>query len=195
VSAVNKATKMTKICVYCGSSNGILDVYSIAAEELGVEMARRDIDLIYGGGSVGLMGKISSAVHVSGGSVLGIIPEQLHPVEISGRSIGEVLVTRDMHERKKRMSALADGFIALPGGLGTLEELLEMLTWRQLGLHLKPIGILNIDGFFDDLLKFIKKAVNAGFISPQSERLLIVSTTPSDLLDKLLADRTFDENV
>ena len=183
---------MKKICVYCGASKGLGREYSDAAEALGVEMARRNLGLVYGGGSMGLMGKVSSAVHKSGGTVLGIIPKELEPVEISGLTVGKVVVTRDMHERKKNMFTLSDAFIALPGGFGTLEELLEMITWQQLGFHSKPIGILNVNGFFDSLLCFFSEAVLAGFISQESKDAILVSTSPSDLLDKLSSFRVTD---
>ena len=176
---------MNTICVYCGASKGFLQEYSDAAEALGVEMARRNLGLVYGGGSVGLMGKVSSAVHTSGGTVLGIIPKELEPAEISGLTPGKVMVTLDLHERKKNMFRLSDAFIALPGGFGTLEELLEMITWQQLGFHSKPIGILNVSGFFDSLLRFFSEAVQAGFVSRQAEQALLVSRNPSDLLEKL----------
>ena len=130
------------VCVYCGSSVGSNSSYSVAARLLGGELVKRGISLVYGGGSVGLMGSLAEAVNSDGGSVLGIIPYSLEPEEISGKTPGQVVVTSGMHERKTQMAARADAFIALPGGLGTLEELFEIATWRQLGHHEKPIGIL-----------------------------------------------------
>ena len=178
---------LKQICVYCGSSVGLNSEYARAAENLGRELVQRNFGLVYGGGSVGLMGKLSKEVHERGGSVLGIIPKKLLPKEISGETSGELIVTEDMHERKKYMSTLADAFIALPGGFGTLEELLEILTWHQLGLHAKPVGILNVSGFFDSFLRFLDDAVAAGFISETARQIPVVGTTPTELIEKLLA--------
>jgi len=178
---------LKQICVYCGSSMGLKDEYANAAENLGRELVERNLGLVYGGGSVGLMGKVSKVVHEQGGSVLGVIPKMLRPKEISGETHGELIVTEDMHERKKYMSTLADAFIALPGGFGTLEELLEIITWHQLGLHAKPVGILNVNGFFNSLLAFLDDAVSAGFISETARQILVVGATPTELVAKLLA--------
>lgn len=173
------------ICVYCGSSPGKSECFSLAVEQFGHELVRRQLSLVYGGGSVGLMGKLARVVSSGGGQVLGIIPESLHPTEISGETPGRVMVTKTMHERKTHMADLADAFVALPGGIGTLEELFEIATWRQLGHHSKAIGLLNVNGFFDTLLKFIDELVSAGFISYETRALFIVESEPRVLLDKL----------
>lgn len=176
---------LDRICVFCGSTLGVRAEYAIAAQNLGYALSDRGIDLVYGGGSVGLMGKVAFAVQERGGSVMGVIPKSLQPKEISGDTFGELIVTEDMHERKKHMFALADAFIAIPGGFGTLEELLEIITWRQLGLHSKPIGILNVDGFFDSFLLFVNEAFLAGFVSETARNLFVVSTMPEELIERL----------
>ena len=176
---------LRRICVFCGSSTGLKAEFVNAAEALGTKLACRNIGLIYGGGSVGLMGVVSQSAHNQGGAVIGVIPEQLKPIEISGETRGEVIVTKDMHERKQHMSSLADAFIAMPGGFGTLEELFEMITWKQLGFHSKPVGILNVDGFYDALLKFLDESVSLGFISKSARELLFVAESPDELLNKL----------
>jgi uncharacterized protein (TIGR00730 family) len=174
------------VCVYCGSSKGDKEEYSRAAKRLGEELVDRNIQLVYGGGSMGLMGDVASAVQQRGGRVVGIIPKHLEPSEISGKTYGEVLVTENMHERKMHMANLADAFVALPGGFGTLEELLEIITWRQLNLHSKRIGVLNTEGYFDSLLHFFDQAVSAGFINSEARDMLIQAETPELLIEKLL---------
>ena len=173
------------VCVYCGSSQGVNESYSIAAQQLGSELAKRQMALVYGGGSVGLMGKVAAAASSYGALVTGIIPKSLEPEHISGTTPGQVIVTESMHERKTQMAARADAFIALPGGLGTLEELFEIATWRQLGYHQKPIGLLNTGGFFDPLLAFLDNTVAEGFVSFETRSYFIVETRVSNLLDKL----------
>lgn len=176
---------LRRVCVFCGSSTGLKAEFISAAKAVGTKLARENIGLVYGGGSVGLMGVVSQSAHEQGGAVVGVIPEKLKPKEISGETCGEVIVTRDMHERKRHMSSLADAFIAMPGGFGTLEELFEMITWKQLGFHSKPIGILNVDGFYDALLKFLDEAVSSGFISKSAREFLFVAESPDELLDML----------
>ena len=161
----------SSVCVFCGSKTGNRSSFVEAAELLGEELVRRGVGLVYGGGGVGLMGKVSGTVFRKGGKVLGVIPVALQPVELSGESVGEVRVVADMHERKALMAKEADAFIALPGGFGTLEELLEVITWQQLGYHTKPIGCLNIDGYFDLLLAFIDKSVQSGFITQEAREI------------------------
>ncbi|BAT96573.1 hypothetical protein LR48_Vigan345s000900 [Vigna angularis] len=178
-------SKFKRICVYCGSSSGNKASYQEAAVELGEEMVKRRIDLVYGGGSVGLMGLVSQAVHDGGRHVLGVIPRSLMPIEITGEPIGEVRAVSDMHQRKAEMARQADAFIALPGGYGTLEELLEIITWAQLGIHSKPVGLLNVDGFYNSLLCFIDKAVDEGFISPKARRIIVSAPTAKDLVREL----------
>ncbi|XP_038903676.1 cytokinin riboside 5'-monophosphate phosphoribohydrolase LOG7 isoform X2 [Benincasa hispida] len=145
----------------------------------------RRIDLVYGGGSVGLMGLVSQAVHDGGRHVLGIIPRTLMPVEITGETVGEVKPVSDMHQRKAEMARQADAFIALPGGYGTLEELLEVITWAQLGIHRKPVGLLNVDGYYNSLLSFIDKAVDEGFVSPTARRIIVSAPTAKALVRQL----------
>ncbi|KAG5052461.1 hypothetical protein AAZX31_02G184900 [Glycine max] len=178
-------SKFKRICVYCGSSSGNKASYQEAAVELGKEMVERRIDLVYGGGSVGLMGLVSQAVHDGGRHVLGVIPKSLMPREITGDPIGEVRAVSDMHQRKAEMARQADAFIALPGGYGTLEELLEIITWAQLGIHSKPVGLLNVEGFYNSLLSFIDKAVDEGFISPKARRIIVSAPTAKDLVREL----------
>ncbi|XP_031129101.1 cytokinin riboside 5'-monophosphate phosphoribohydrolase LOG1 isoform X1 [Ipomoea triloba] len=148
-------------------------------------MVSRNIDLVYGGGSIGLMGLVSQAVHDGGRHVIGVIPKTLMPRELTGETVGEVKAVADMHQRKAEMSKHSDAFIALPGGYGTLEELLEVITWAQLGIHDKPVGLLNVDGYYNSLLSFIDKAVEEGFISPSARHIIISAPTPKELVKKL----------
>ncbi|XP_044481148.1 cytokinin riboside 5'-monophosphate phosphoribohydrolase LOG7-like isoform X1 [Mangifera indica] len=178
-------SRFRRICVFCGSSSGNKTSYQEAAVALGKELVDRKIDLVYGGGSVGLMGLVSQAVHDGGRHVLGIIPRSLMPSQITGETIGEVRAVSDMHQRKAEMARQADAFIALPGGYGTLEELLEVITWAQLGIHDKPVGLLNVDGFYNSLLSFVDKAVDEGFISPTARRILVSAPTAKQLFRQL----------
>ncbi|CAI0391173.1 unnamed protein product [Linum tenue] len=179
-------SRFKRICVFCGSSSGKKPTYQEAAVQLGQELkVERRIDLVYGGGSVGLMGLVSQAVHDGGRHVLGVIPRTLMPVEITGGSVGEVRAVSDMHQRKAEMARQADAFIALPGGYGTLEELLEVITWAQLGIHRKPVGLLNVDGYYNSLLSFIDKAVDEGFVSPMARRIIVSAPTAKDLVRQL----------
>ncbi|OIV89188.1 hypothetical protein TanjilG_25155 [Lupinus angustifolius] len=178
-------SRFKRICVYCGSSSGNKASYQEAAIELARELVERRIDLVYGGGSVGLMGLVSQAVHDGGRHVLGVIPRSLMTKEITGDPIGEVRAVSDMHQRKAEMARHADAFIALPGGYGTLEELLEIITWAQLGIHSKPVGLLNVDGFYNSLLSFIDKAVDEGFISPKARRIIVSASTAKHLVREL----------
>ncbi|KAL6559103.1 Cytokinin riboside 5'-monophosphate phosphoribohydrolase log7 [Orobanche hederae] len=180
-----RKSRFKRICVFCGSSSGKKPSYQEAAVELGKEMVERRIDLVYGGGSVGLMGLVSQAVHDGGRHVLGIIPRTLMPREITGQTIGEVQAVSDMHQRKAEMARQADAFIALPGGYGTLEELLEVITWAQLGIHRKPVGLLNVEGFYNSLLSFLDKAVDEGFISPTARRIIVSAPTAKQLVREL----------
>ena len=148
---------MKSLCVYCGSSTGNSPLFTEAARELGSLMSRRGIGLVYGGGNVGLMGVIADEVLKCGGTVTGVIPHALLRKEVGHHGLTQLHVVKDMHECKAMMAALADGFIAMPGGFGTLEELFEALTWSQLGLHNKPIGLLNVDGFYDRLVGFVQE--------------------------------------
>ncbi|XP_052175955.1 cytokinin riboside 5'-monophosphate phosphoribohydrolase LOG7 [Diospyros lotus] len=178
-------SRFKRICVFCGSSSGKKPSYQEAAVELGKELVERRIDLVYGGGSVGLMGLVSQAVHDGGRHVLGVIPRTLMPREITGVTIGELRTVSDMHQRKAEMARQADAFIALPGGYGTLEELLEVITWAQLGIHRKPVGLLNVEGYYNSLLCFLDKAVDEGFISPTARRIIVSAPTAKELVREL----------
>eukprot|EP00195_Chlamydomonas_chlamydogama_P011109 CAMPEP_0202893836 /NCGR_PEP_ID=MMETSP1392-20130828/3336_1 /ASSEMBLY_ACC=CAM_ASM_000868 /TAXON_ID=225041 /ORGANISM="Chlamydomonas chlamydogama, Strain SAG 11-48b" /LENGTH=215 /DNA_ID=CAMNT_0049578311 /DNA_START=122 /DNA_END=769 /DNA_ORIENTATION=- len=177
---------INKLCVFCGSSSGTKPSYTQAAVALGKELAKENIGLVYGGGTVGLMGTIARTVHDIKGDagVIGVIPESLTPKELSGSMIGELHVVQDMHQRKAKMAQFADGFIAMPGGFGTFEELLEVTTWQQLGFHEKPVALLNVEGFFDPLLAFFQHSINEGFIKPHHNNL-IVSSDPAELIQKM----------
>ncbi|KAG6522381.1 cytokinin riboside 5'-monophosphate phosphoribohydrolase LOG3-like [Zingiber officinale] len=179
------SSRFRRVCVFCGSSSGKKESYRLAAIQLGHELVQRNIDLVYGGGSVGLMGLVSQAVHDGGRHVLGVIPRTLMPREITGVTVGEVRAVSGMHQRKAEMARQADAFIALPGGYGTLEELLEVITWAQLGIHDKPVGLLNVDGYYNSLLCFIDKAVDEGFIAPAARHIIISAPTAHELLSKL----------
>ncbi|TVU15197.1 hypothetical protein EJB05_38704 [Eragrostis curvula] len=178
-------SRFRRICVFCGSSHGKKKSYQDAAVELGKELVARNIDLVYGGGSVGLMGLVSRAVYNGGRHVIGVIPKTLMPREITGETVGEVKPVADMHQRKAEMARQSDAFIALPGGYGTLEELLEVIAWAQLGIHDKPVGLLNVDGYYNSLLSFIDKAVEEEFISPTARHIIVLAPTPKELLQKL----------
>ncbi|KAL8140992.1 hypothetical protein V2J09_007013 [Rumex salicifolius] len=178
-------SKFRRVCVFCGSSSGKKSSYQEAAIQLGQQLAERRIDLVYGGATVGLMGLVSQAVHDGGGHVLGVIPKSLMPVAITGQIVGEVKTVSSMHQRKAEMARQADAFIALPGGFGTLEELLEVVTFAQLGIHRKPVGLLNVDGYFNSLLSFIDKAFDEGFIPPPADRIIVSAPTAEELIQKL----------
>ncbi|KAJ8510689.1 hypothetical protein OPV22_001123 [Ensete ventricosum] len=185
VAKRSSASRFRRVCVFCGSSPGKKASYQLAATQLGHELVQRNIDLVYGGGSVGLMGLVSQAVHDGGRHVLGVIPRTLMPREITGEPVGEVRAVSGMHQRKAEMARQADAFIALPGGYGTLEELLEVITWAQLGIHDKPVGLLNVDGYYNSLLSFLDKAVDEGFIAPAARHIVISAHTAHELLSKL----------
>ncbi|CAL5376926.1 hypothetical protein CsSME_00009062 [Camellia sinensis var. sinensis] len=178
-------SRFKRVCVFCGSSTGKRDCYRDAAIELGQELVSRRLDLVYGGGSVGLMGLVSQAVHDGGGHVLGIIPRTLMSKELTGETVGEVKPVADMHQRKAEMARHSDCFIALPGGYGTLEELLEVITWAQLGIHDKPVGLLNVDGYYNFFLTFIDKAVDDGFIKPYQRHIFVSAPNAKELVQKL----------
>ncbi|XP_040993645.1 cytokinin riboside 5'-monophosphate phosphoribohydrolase LOG8-like isoform X1 [Juglans microcarpa x Juglans regia] len=222
-----KMGKFQRVCVFCGSNSGNRKIFSDSALDLGRELAERKMDLVYGGGSVGLMGLVSQTAFDGGCHVLGVIPTALIPVEISGHAVGEVLIVSDMHERKAEMARQADAFVALPGiymqiyvnfeieirlslinlldidrckffplnpfsllykyagGYGTMEELLEMITWSQLGIHNKPVGLLNIDGYYDCLLGLFDKGVEEGFIDPSARNIIISAKTARELIQRM----------
>jgi hypothetical protein len=172
-----------RICVFCGSNAGRGRKHQAAAAKLGHCLAERGVGLVYGGGKVGLMGTIADAVLERGGEVIGVIPQDLVNKELAHTGLADLRVVTSMHERKALMERFADGFIALPGGFGTLDELCEILTWAQLGLHRKPCGILNVDGYFDLFLEFADHAVEQGFIQPKHRALVLESDDPNALLD------------
>jgi uncharacterized protein (TIGR00730 family) len=180
---------MKSICVYCGSRTGNSELHSETARLLARELVKNDIALVYGGGNIGLMGVIADEVMRLGGEATGIIPKGLLEKEVAHGGLTRLHIVKDMHERKAMMIDLSDGFIALPGGLGTLEELFEVLTWAQLKFHNKPVGLLNTQGFFNSLIEFIQQLVAQGFLQPLHADLLMVETEPSVLLQRFRAFR------
>ena len=173
------------VCVYCGSRPGVKSAYADAARELGGAIGARGWQLVYGGGKVGLMGEVANAALAAGGRVVGVIPESLKQMEVEHLGLHELHVVPTMHVRKQMMAERAQAFIAMPGGIGTLEELYEVWTWRQLGYHDQPIGLLNVDGYFDSLLHFMDVSVEQGFLAAQWRNLLKVSDSPITLLDEM----------
>ncbi len=173
-----------KLAVYCGSRTGADPRYARAAQALGAALGTQGIDLVFGGGHVGLMGVVADSVLAQGGRVYGVIPEHLRDRELAHPSLTELFVVRDMHERKAKMAELADGFVALPGGIGTLEELFEAWTWGQLGFHHKPCGLINVDGFYDPLLALARTMEAAGFLQQEYVDMLVVSESAEDLIDR-----------
>jgi uncharacterized protein (TIGR00730 family) len=176
---------LARLCVFCGTNAGSRPDYGEAARALGRLLAERNIELVYGGASVGIMGELADAVHENGGHVTGIIPQQLMKKEEAHTGIPDLIVVASMHQRKSQMADLADGFVALPGGIGTLEGFLEILTWGQLGIHAKPSGLLNVAGYFDSLIRFLDEAVREGFLTAEHRELILIDTDPAGLLDQL----------
>jgi len=176
---------MKNITVFCGSSFGTEDIYKKQAFLLGQTFAKQQIQLIYGGADVGLMGTVADGVLSEGGKAIGVLPQFLQSKEIAHKNLTELIIVETMHERKMKMNDLCDGVIVLPGGYGTLEEFFEMITWAQLGLHKKPIGILNIDGFYDDLIKLVQTMVNKGFLKQVNSDMLLISNSIDELLEKM----------
>jgi len=174
---------MKAVCVFCGSSGGLRDSYAKTARRMGAEVSRRGIRLIYGGGKVGLMGEVAGAALAGGGEVIGVIPRALLEKEISHEGLSKLYVVGSMHERKKLMADLSDGFIALPGGYGTFEEFLEVLSWAQLSIHEKPCSLLDVDGFYEPLSALFDKAVEEGFVQPGHRSLVLKEEDPGRLLD------------
>lgn len=179
------STEIKNICVYCGSRSGRLDAYAKMADELAESLVSRNIRLIYGGASIGIMGVVADRVLSLGGEVIGVIPEALAHKEVAHHHLTALHVTHSMHERKMLMAQLADGFIALPGGLGTLEELFEVWTWAQLGFHHKPCGLLNVAGYYDALIHFLDHITAEQFVSPQQRAMLLVADSANALLDRM----------
>ena len=178
------------ICVFCGSASGRAPNYAAAARELGQLLAERGIGLVYGGGNVGLMGELADAVLDAGGRAIGVIPQQLVDREIAHGGLTELHVVENLHQRKALMAELADAFLTLPGGVGTMEELFEVWSWGRLGLHSKPCGLLNVDGYFDSLRTLTDQMVTEGFLEPEYRKMLLIEEQPSVLLDRLTAHAT-----
>lgn len=176
---------MKSLCVFCGSSRGADSDYAARARAFGRVLVSRGIRLVYGGASVGIMGALADEVLENGGEVIGVIPEAIMGVEIAHSGLTELRVVRSMHERKALMGDLSEGFVALPGGLGTLEELFEVYTWAQLGIHDKPVGLLNVAGYYDSLIDFLDGAVRAKFLKSSHRDALIVATDPAALVERL----------
>ncbi len=176
---------MKRVCVFCGSNPGLRAEYAEAARGLAREIVERKLGLVYGGGSVGLMGALADAALAAGGEVIGVIPRPLATRELAHRHLSEMRLVESMHERKATMAALVDGFITLPGGLGTFEETLEILTWAQLGIHLKPVGILDVLGYYEGLRRFLGHAEREGFVRPEHAALLLFSPSAPELLDTM----------
>lgn len=178
---------MKHVCVFCGASAGNRPSYKQAAEKMGQLLAAQNRTLVYGGGHVGLMGVVADAVLAAGGTVIGVIPKFLADKEIAHPNLTELILVSSMHERKAKMAELADGFVAMPGGYGTLEEFTEILTWAQLGLHQKPFGLLNIEGFYDPLLGWFDLALQEGFLADRQRKLVLEATDPDSLLTLMTA--------
>jgi uncharacterized protein (TIGR00730 family) len=191
---------MKTLCIYCGSSPGTLNEYQEAARALGATLALKQIRMVYGGGNVGLMGIAADSALAAGGTVIGVMPEGLVKKEVAHRGLTELRVVSSMHERKHLMAELSDGFLALPGGIGTAEELLEAFTWTQLGIHLKPCGLLNVFGFFDGLLMQLKRMVDDRFLRSEQVTQLIVESHVEKMIDQMVTakpviiDKWMDKN-
>ena len=176
--------KIENICVYCGSSPGLNPAFTRAATILGKTLAERDIGLVYGGAAVGIMGVVANAALANGGKAIGVIPKALAVKEVAHTGLNELHVVESMHERKAMMAELSDGFIALPGGWGTLEEIFEILTWAQLGFHRKPCGLLNVEGYYDDLISFLENAFAQQFVNDLYRPILMTACEPENMLDQ-----------
>ncbi len=178
-----------RVAVYCGSNAGVRPGYGDAARRLGAELGARGLGLVYGGGNVGLMGILADAALAAGAEVTGVIPRAMVERELAHARLTELRVVSSMHERKALMAELADAFLALPGGLGTLDELFEVWTWGQLGLHTRPIGLLDVEGFFGPLVAHLDRAVAEGFVRPQHRAMVIIESEPGPLLERFAAWR------
>lgn len=179
---------MKRICVFCGAHSGNRPAYLDAAFHLARRMASRGLELVYGGASIGLMGTIANVMIENGGEVIGVIPQHIVDLEVAHSRLKDLRIVQTMHERKALMADLSDAFIAMPGGFGTLDELCEILTWCQLGLHDKPIGLLNVEGYYDAFLAFADHAVREGFLKPEYRQMLLVHEDPESLLRMLEAE-------
>ncbi|MGI9657811.1 MAG: TIGR00730 family Rossman fold protein [Gaiellaceae bacterium] len=179
--------RVERVCVFCGSRPGDDPLYTATANALGGMLASRDIGVVYGGAGIGVMGALADGALSQGGEVIGVIPQSLLEREVGHTGLSELRVVGTMHERKATMAELADAFVVLPGGIGTLEELFEIWTWAHLRIHNKPIGVLNVRGFFDPLHEFVRSLVGAGFLAPESSSLLLEEHDPSELLARIVA--------
>ncbi|MEM7087016.1 MAG: TIGR00730 family Rossman fold protein [Bacteroidota bacterium] len=177
--------KLSKICVFCGSSDGNDDQITAATVALGELFSQKEITLVYGAAKIGVMGTLAQTMLDQKGTVIGIIPQFLKKKEVVHLGLTEIITTQNMHQRKLKMQEISDGFIVLPGGFGTLEELFEIITWLQLGLHTKPIGLLNVNGFYDHLLLLLETMVRKGFLKMDNYELLLVDTSAENLLEKM----------
>jgi uncharacterized protein (TIGR00730 family) len=176
---------LSSICIFCGSNGGVDPAYLAAAQTVGAGLARRGIRVVYGGGRVGMMGAVADAARAEGGEVVGVIPQQIFDLEIGHTGLDDLRVVSSMHERKALMAELADAFVALPGGIGTLEELFEVYTWAQLGLHVKPLALLDVAGYFEPLAAFLDHAVAQRFLRPDTRAMLAVANDFDGLLETL----------
>jgi len=174
-----------RITVFCGSSLGNENVYALQANQLGKTLAKQNIELVYGGAKIGLMGAVADGALSEGGKVIGVLPKFLRSKEIAHEGLTELILVDSMHERKTKMNELCDGVVALPGGFGTLEEFFEMLTWGQLGLHQKPVAVLNINGFYDSLISLVQTMVDKGLLKEVNQKMFLVSDNINDLLNKM----------
>lgn len=179
---------MKRIAVFCGSKNGKSDVYQEGAVQLGKELAKRDITLVYGGSSLGLMGTIADTVLEHGGRAIGVIPEDLKEIEQAHRGLTELIYVQTMHERKAKMAELSEGFIAMPGGTGTLDEFIEIFTWQQIGLHQKPCGLLNIHRYYDPLIDLFDHMAEEQFLNEESRSMAIIESNPASLINRFETD-------
>jgi len=182
---MNEHLELRQLCVFCGSSPGTNPRHREMARQLGQTLAAKEIRLVYGGGGIGLMGALADATLAAGGQVIGVIPSGLATKEVAHPHLTELRIVRTMHERKARMADLADAFLALPGGMGTFDELFEIITWAQLGIHRKPIGLLNIDHYFDPLIEMVEHAVREGFVSPHHRGLIIIAESVDEWFARL----------
>jgi uncharacterized protein (TIGR00730 family) len=177
---------LQRVCIFCGSSTGVRPEYRAAAEEVAIQLAKRDVGIVFGGGCVGLMGIVADTALAHGGHVTGVIPSAMVTREIAHRGLPDLRIVASMHERKALMASLSDAFIALPGGFGTFEEFCEVVTWTQLGLHRKPCGLLNIAGYYDPLVGLFDRAVADGFITPENRQIVVSDSDPAALIERLV---------
>ncbi len=176
---------MKRICVFCGSSSGKNIKHLLASQQLGKIIAKENLTLVYGGGNIGIMGELANTVLQYNGEVIGVIPEDLVAREAALKEVTELKIVKSMHERKALMAELSDGFIAMSGGIGTLEEFFEIWTWAQLGIHSKPIGLLNVNHYYDKLIGFIIKSSSEGFVKDDNLRMIIIDSDPASLIEKM----------